>query len=395
TGNGQFVAGDGAQEDAKSWIGQSLDQAAPSFTNSSPGSFSPRVQVQWDQTDTLIAVETSHFYSYARTLPGSSGRLVGEVIAGRTGFGPDRNVSWELLIGTWGAGTPTSLHPGGTVIASGTTLATFSGNSTPIDVLLHGLSPNDIQLYLRVLSPRTPDSLDANFTVHLFNWAIELQTCIAAGVSGDCEDSGSTSCTECEDPSNPGFQLPDFTPGFMPTFRRQIGDPTTNLDSFICTLESAAMVLDWHTRGAISVWGGELIPWCGKTEAQIAASGSNLDNARQAWLHWSQYLEVRSGGSWANLMTALSEGRAVILQGDYGVFTNAIKCQANFEDNHAISVYPYQIADRLLVGDPLCSNFYGVPISALQDYAETLGAAVYGVTSPQKILFAVSRPWVP
>ena len=65
--------------------------------------------------------------------------------------------------------------------------------------------------------------------------------------------------------------LPDFTPGFMPVFRRQIGDPTTSLDGFICTLESAAMVLEWHTRGAISVWGGQLIPWCGKTEAQIAA----------------------------------------------------------------------------------------------------------------------------
>lgn len=200
-----------------------------------------------------------------------------------------------------------------------------------------------------------------------------------------CPDEG---CAECADPGNPDFQLPDFTPGFMPHFRKQIGDPTTSLDSFICTLESAAMVLDWHTRGAVSVWGGELIPYCGKTEAQIRGTGSNLGNARRAWLHWNQNLSVRSGQTFDDMLACLAEGRAVILQGDYGVFNLAERCQDSFEGNHAISVYPYQVGDRILVGDPLCSDFRGIRVSTLRAYAEAL-------TGGSGILFAVSRPWTP
>lgn len=201
-------------------------------------------------------------------------------------------------------------------------------------------------------------------------------------------------CGDCLDPTT-GIAIPDFMPGFMPAFRRQIGDPTTNLDSFICTLESAAMVLDWHTRGAISVWGGQLIPWCGKTEAQIAATGSNLGNARQAWLHYSQTLDNRSGQTWNDFIACLTEGRAAILQGDYGVLANSEKCQISFEDNHAVAVFPYEVSGLLLTGDPLCRGYHGRARTSLKAYAEAFGVMVYGVTSPQKILFAVSRPWVP
>lgn len=216
-----------------------------------------------------------------------------------------------------------------------------------------------------------------------------------AGAAWLVVSGGGTDCADCDDPANPGTPLPPFTPGFMPTFRYQIGDPTTNLDSWICTLESGAMVLDWQTRGAVKVWGGELIPWCGKTEAQIFGHGTSLSNVRQAWLHWNQYLDVRSGGTWADLIVALQEGRAVILQGDYGVFSTAIRCQDSFEGDHAISVYPYQVGDRLLCGDPLCADFKGIPVVDLQAYAEALGAAIFGTSSPQPILFAVSRPWTP
>jgi hypothetical protein len=215
--------------------------------------------------------------------------------------------------------------------------------------------------------------------------------------NGVCADDPvpGTGCAECDDPNNPGTQIPPFTPGYMPTFRPQIGDPTTWLDSYICTFESGAMVLDWHTRGAVKVWGGELIPYCGKTEAQIVGVGGNLGNIRQAWLHWGQQLSVRSGQHWSDLIACLNEGRAVVVQGDYGEFTLAEKCQANFDGGHAVSIYPYLAADRLLVGDPLCHTFKGVRISTLQAYAEAMGAAVFGAQSPQPILFAVSRPWTP
>lgn len=214
---------------------------------------------------------------------------------------------------------------------------------------------------------------------------------------GDPQDGGFAceECVECEDSDNPGFQIPPFTPGFMPVFRPQIGDPTTVLDPFICTMESGAMVLDWHTRGAVSVWGGELIPFSGRTEASIVGNGTNLGDVRQAWSHYGQNLEIRSGGTWSSFLQAISQGRAVILQGDYGEFTLAERCQDSLVTGHAAAVFPYQSADRLLVGDPVCGGYKAYKISSLQAYAEALGVAVYGVTSPQKILFAVSRPWVP
>lgn len=156
------------------------------------------------------------------------------------------------------------------------------------------------------------------------------------------------------------------------------------------------MVLDWHTRGAIQVWGGDLVQHCGRTETSIRSSGTNLTDLKTAWWYYGQNLDVRSGQTWDALMHCLMvEGRAIVLQGDYGVFTVGDSCQPDFVDNHAISVYPYQVDGRVMVGDPLCQKFRGVPIAHLQAYAEAFGAAVYGAQSPQPILFAVSRPWTP
>lgn len=213
---------------------------------------------------------------------------------------------------------------------------------------------------------------------------------VGGGGTEQCND-----CAECEDPNNPGFPIPDFTPGYMPIFRKQIGDPTTNLDSFICTLESAAMVLDWHTRGAVQVWGGELIPWVPGGEGGIYGSGASLSDARAAWAHYGQTLSVRSGQTWNDLLQCLSDGRAVILQGDYEEFNLAERCQDSFLGDHAIAVFPYSSGTKILCGDPLCNGYRGIEASTLKDYAENFGRAVFGTSSPQPILFAVSRPWTP
>ena len=201
-------------------------------------------------------------------------------------------------------------------------------------------------------------------------------------------------CPECEDPET-GLQIPPFAPGYMPIFRPQIGDPTTNLDSYICTLESGAMVLDWHTRGAVQVWGGELIPWCGRSESEIYGHGNTLGNVRQAWQHWGQTLSNRSGQTWDDLVQCLNEGRAIIIQGDYGVLSNAEKCQDNFDGGHAIALFPYISGGRILVGDPLCHDYHGLAAQSVRNYVEAMGEQVYGSHSPQPILFAVSRPWTP
>jgi hypothetical protein len=203
-------------------------------------------------------------------------------------------------------------------------------------------------------------------------------------------DDGDTACY----PGGPSGALP-IEAGYLPIFRRQIGDPTTTLDSYICGLTSAAMALDWHTRGAVQVWGGELIPWCGRTEAEIiAAPGTNLGNAAQAWTHWGQYLSIRSGQTFDNLLAALREGRAIVLAGDYDQFSLAERCQDSFLGNHGILVLPYYSDGRWVVGDPLCSNFKTIAETSLKDYAEDFGIQVYGATYPQKIAFAATRAWV-
>lgn len=224
-------------------------------------------------------------------------------------------------------------------------------------------------------------------------WRIDLIE-ICDGLDSPDPDAACGGCTDCEDPNNPGEQRLPFTPGFLPVFRRQIGDPTTTLDSHICTMECGAMGLEWETRGAVSVWGGELIPWSGRTEASIAASGSNLNDVARAWLHWGRLLTVRSGQTWSHVMSALGEGRAVLLQGDYGQFSLAERCQDSFEGNHCIILLPSIVSGRILTGDPLCSTWHGRRETSLQAYAEAFGAAVFGTTSPQKILFAVSSPWI-
>lgn len=271
-------------------------------------------------------------------------------------------------------------------------------SDTEIQLMLVNTSPEGAWGSLFGFPPLAPDGIYPRGghaqSPELLIWANAIFFDDHVRIDYSTETDSRQECADCEDPDNPGFNLPDFTPGFMPHFRKQIGDPTTGLDGFICTLESAAMVLEWHTRGAIAVWGGELIPYCGKTEAQIAATGSNLTNADEAWAHYGQDLSVRSGQTFDDFLACLAQGRAAILQGDYSVLTNAEKCQDSFDGFHAISAYPYMVSDRILVGDPLCSNFTGLRVATLRAYAEALGVAEFGVTSPQKILFAVSRTWV-
>jgi hypothetical protein len=196
----------------------------------------------------------------------------------------------------------------------------------------------------------------------------------------------------------PGVPLGSRPIGYLPAFRYQIGDPTTVLDSYICGLESAAMALDWQTRGAVQVWGGELVPWCGRSTAEIQGlsgpdEGTTLNNLAQAWSHWNQYLEIRTGESWNDLVACLNQGRVVILDGLYSAFSAEEKAQAGYNGGHAIIVLPYTDGTNWTVGDPLRHEFVGLKSTSLQAYAEVMGAAAIGSSSPQRILFAVTRPW--
>lgn len=184
---------------------------------------------------------------------------------------------------------------------------------------------------------------------------------------------------------------------YRPIFRRQIGDPTTTLDSFICTMESSAMALDFHTMGDVQKWGGELVPWCGETTAHIKAHGTNLHDAAQAWRHWGQTLDIRTGGTWADLEHALHEQRAVVFQEDYDAYTLSERCQDSFLGNHAQFLLPEWSGTAILSGDPLCGGYRYIEARDLRKAGEKLGreAGLPGGEAHQGIFFAVTRPELP
>lgn len=178
--------------------------------------------------------------------------------------------------------------------------------------------------------------------------------------------------------------------GYRPTFRKQIGDPTTGYDSYICTMESGAMALDYHTQGAIKVWGGELLSKTGLTDPQIR-DGTNLWDVDRAWAVYGQDLDIRAGQNWESFLYAIQSGRAAILQGDYDQFSLATRCQDSFTGNHAILVLPEKSGGNWLVGDPLCSDFKWVSEYELNRYATKLAISQTG--SASKLYWGVTRAY--
>jgi hypothetical protein len=163
----------------------------------------------------------------------------------------------------------------------------------------------------------------------------------------------------------------------LPQFRRQIGDPTTSLDSFICTLESGAMALDFTTGGQVSVWGGQLIPYCGRKPSEIVGKGTNLQNVDLAWHHYGQDLDIRDG-PYEEVVKTLKAGDAVVAQGWYDALPSIDRCSKTFETGHAVYVHPAFNGDKssVLVGDPLCAGYRYMRLSSLRAYMEELARKV-------------------
>lgn len=161
--------------------------------------------------------------------------------------------------------------------------------------------------------------------------------------------------------------------GYIPLFRRQIGDPTTHLDASICTLESGAMALDFTTHGQVSVWGGQLIPYCGRSVADIAKNGTNLFNVDLAWHHYGQDLDVRDD-PWEEAERVLRRGDAIVAQGWYGALPSIDKCSATFEAGHAFCVLPEfnGPGTSVMTGDPLCGGWKYMRLASLRAYMEEL-----------------------
>jgi hypothetical protein len=168
---------------------------------------------------------------------------------------------------------------------------------------------------------------------------------------------------------------------FRPKFRRQIGDNTTTFDGFICTMTSGAMALDFQTRGSVRLTGGELLRHSGLKKAEIVDNGTNLSDLDAAWRSVSAALKIpsiklqRRQNGFDDVLAALKNGRAVILQGDYRQLGKANRCQQDpVVTAHAIALFPERDGDRILVGDPLCRDFRFIPESDLRRFAVALGS---------------------
>lgn len=175
---------------------------------------------------------------------------------------------------------------------------------------------------------------------------------------------------------------------YRPIFRKQIGDPKTGYDAYICTMESGAMALDFHTQGAIRVWGGELLSKTGLSHSQII-DGTNLWDLDRAWAAYGQDFDIRAGQNWESFLYALQSGRAAVLQGDYDQFSLDVRCQDSFTGNHAILVLPEKNGSSWLVGDPLCSDFAWVEEYKLNKYATKLAVSQTG--NVNKLYWGVTR----
>jgi hypothetical protein len=166
---------------------------------------------------------------------------------------------------------------------------------------------------------------------------------------------------------------------YQPLMRPQIGDPTTTRDGFICTMESGAMGLDYHTLGEVQLWGGTL-----EQHQSDHVGGTDLDDLHDAWA-WAGYeLDRRSGQGWAGVKAALAEGRAVMLQGDYDQM-GPYSCQAGFAGDHCIELNPSTVAWAKTF-DPLCKGAKIIPEAVIRAYAEKLNP---------RVQFAVSAPHDP
>lgn len=174
---------------------------------------------------------------------------------------------------------------------------------------------------------------------------------------------------------------------YRPLFRPQYPDPTTTMDWSNCTMASGAMALDFHTLGKVQKWGGEL-----RKHQSDQTGGTDIGDLKQAWAYYGYTLVDRRGKDWNQLVADLKSGRGVVLQGDYEVLTGADSCQTSFDGDHAIYLNPqfYNGNLNVAVGDPLCKAFKQITMANLKKYAEKLGRATYGTTSPQKILYATT-----
>lgn len=79
-----------------------------------------------------------------------------------------------------------------------------------------------------------------------------------------------------------------------------------------CTMTSGAMALDFHTRGAKRLWGGDM-----RHHQGDLSGGTDLGDLAQAWSHVGSgfHLTILSGQGWDTLIKYHDAGHGIVCQG--------------------------------------------------------------------------------
>jgi len=182
------------------------------------------------------------------------------------------------------------------------------------------------------------------------------------------------------EPDGRGRLEPIDTGGaYRAAFGSQFGDPSESHSSphsegSNCTMAAAGMALDHHTGGAKRKRGGDMRHHQGDD-----SGGTDLYDAADAWASYGESLSIRSGQGWGKVVSALNEGRGVILQG-----TGGIAGCGDYTGGHAIYVAPEKDGSRWLKGDPECSGYEWTEASKLEAFAERLSSSVYFAVTKAK-----------
>lgn len=134
-----------------------------------------------------------------------------------------------------------------------------------------------------------------------------------------------------------------------------------------CTMTSGAMALDYHTRGAKRLWGGDL-----RHLQSDLTGGTDLSDLARAWARLGYTLQIRSGRGWADLMARHREGRAIVCQG-----RGNVPGVSTYTGGHAAIWLP----DGAF-GDPLANRWQSVNTAAIREWMERLNP---------RLQFAVTR----
>jgi hypothetical protein len=137
-----------------------------------------------------------------------------------------------------------------------------------------------------------------------------------------------------------------------------------------------AMLLDFHTRGAKRLWGGDF-----RHHQGDLSGGTDLGDLKQAWAHVGSgyHLDVRSGQGWDEVIKCHDEGRAIVLQG-----TGNCPGVGTYTGGHAAIWCPDDAW-----GDPLTNRWQTVRKDSNLDRASI---HAWAARLNPRIQFAVSRP---